>query len=123
MNRTAVILLVDDEPTSRHLMASLLSDMGYAVKSAASGDEAMRILQSEEACDLLFADVVMPGMSGLELAQRSREARPHMPAILVTGNPEGWRSTMEVGALALSKPVTRERLEHVLADALNAPTP
>jgi len=121
MGSTAVILLVDDEPTSRQLMAALLSEMGYAVTSAASGDEAMRFLQSEEACHLLLSDVVMPGMSGVELARRSREARPGLRAVLVTGKAEGWRTALEEGALAMSKPVDRERLANVLADALGTP--
>ena len=121
MSSTAVILLVDDEPTSRHLMAALLADMGYVVTSAASGDEAMRFLSSKQACDVLFSDVVMPGMSGPELARRSREARPGLPTILVTGKAEGWRITLEEGALAMSKPVNRERLANVLAEALSAP--
>jgi CheY-like chemotaxis protein len=121
MSSTAVILLVDDEPTSRYLMAALLVDMGYAVTSAASGDEAMHVLQSKEACDLLLSDVVMPGMSGVELARQSREARPGLPAVLVTGKAEGWRTALEEGALAMSKPVNRERLANVLSDALRTP--
>ena len=121
MSSTAVILLVDDEPTSRHLMATLLTDMGYAVASAASGDEAIEFLRSKEACHVLMSDVVMPGMSGVELARRSREARPDLPTVLVTGKAEGWRTALEEGALAMSKPVNRERLANVLADVLRAP--
>jgi CheY-like chemotaxis protein len=113
------ILLVEDDPTSRHFMASLLADMGYNVTSAASGDEALQFLYSEETCDLLFADIILPGMSGIELARRTRAARPGLPTILVTGRPEGWKAAMDEGALALSKPVTRERLADVLADALH----
>jgi len=121
MSSAAVILLVDDEPTSRHLMAALLSDMGYAVTSAASGDEAMRFLSSQQACDVLFSDVVMPGMSGVELARRSQEARPGLPTILMTGKAEGWRTTLAEGAIAMSKPVNRERLANVLLDVLGTP--
>ena len=87
MARLANVLLVEDDPTSRRLMAMLLSDMGYAVTSAASGDEAMRYIYSEESCDLVLTDVVMPGMSGLEFANRTRDARPGLPLLLVTGNP------------------------------------
>ena len=115
------ILLVEDDPTSRHLMADLLSDMGYNVTSAASGDEALQFLYSEETCDLLFADIVLPGMSGIELARRTRAARPGLPTVLVTGRPEGWKAALDEGALALSKPVSRERLADVLADALQRP--
>jgi two-component system, NtrC family, sensor kinase len=81
----------------------------------------MRFLSSKQACDVLFSDVVMPGMSGVELARRSREARPGLPTILMTGKAEGWRTALEDGALAMSKPVNRERLANVLADVLRAP--
>jgi CheY-like chemotaxis protein len=117
----ADILLVEDDPTSRYLMAALLSDMGYTVTSAASGDEALQFLYSEETCDLVFADVVLPGMSGIQLARRSGAARPGLATVLVTGKPEGWTAALDAGAMALAKPVSRERLAQVLADALARP--
>ena len=117
------ILLVEDDPTSRHFMAQLLEDMGYTVTSAASGDEALQFLYSEETCDLVFADIVLPGMSGIELARLSRAARPGLPTVLVTGRSDGWKAALDAGALALPKPVNRERLADVLADALQRPGP
>ena len=117
----ADILLVEDDPTSRYLMAALLSDMGYAVTSAASGDEALQFLYSEEACDVMFADIVLPGMSGIELARLTRDARPGVATVLVTGRTEGWKAALDAGAFALQKPVTRERLADVIADALQRP--
>lgn len=115
------ILLVEDDPTSRNLMAALLSDMGFNVTSAASGDEALQFLYSEESCDVVFTDIVLPGMSGIELARRTREARPGVATVLVTGRTEGWKAALDAGALALAKPVSRERLADVLADALERP--
>lgn len=112
------ILLVEDDPTSRYLLAAMLSEMGYGVTSAASGDEALQFIYSEESCDVLFADIVLPGMSGIELARRTHEARPGLPTVLVTGRTEGWQEAIDAGALALPKPVSRERLADVLADAL-----
>ena len=64
MTWLANVLLVEDDPTSRQFMATLLSDMGYAVTSAATGDEAMNYIYSEESCDIVLTDVVMPGMHG-----------------------------------------------------------
>jgi CheY-like chemotaxis protein len=112
------ILLVEDDPSSRYLMAAMLSDMGHAVTSAASGDEALQFLYSGESCDVVFTDIVLPGMSGIELARRTRDARPGVATVLVTGRPEGWKAALDAGALALAKPVSRERLADVLADAL-----
>ena len=119
----ADILLVEDDPTSRYLMAALLSEMGYAVTSAASGDEALQFLYSEEPCDVVFADIVLPGMSGIELARRTRDARPGVATILVTGRSEGWRAALDAGALALPKPVSRERLSDILAEVLERQRP
>jgi len=122
MARLANVLLVEDDPTSRRLMAMLLSDMGYAVTSAASGDEAMRYIYSEESCDIVLTDVVMPGMSGLEFANRTRDARPGLPLLLVTGNPDGMQAALDAGALPLPKPISRTRLAGILDDALGPST-
>ena len=118
MARLANVLLVEDDSASRQLMATLLSDMGYAVTSVASGDEAMRYIYSEESCDIVLTDVVMPGMSGLEFAERTREARPGVPLVLVTGNPDGMQAALDAGVLPLPKPISRERLTGILEQAL-----
>lgn len=99
-------------------MASLLHDMGYGVTSAASGDEGLQYLYSEEACDLVLADVVMPGMSGIEFARRTEEVRPGLPLVFVTGVPAAIDLALKAGAIALPKPVTRGGLARVLQDAL-----
>jgi CheY-like chemotaxis protein len=113
------LLLVDDDPTSRCLMAGLLVDMGYHVTSAAGGDEALNFLYSESACDLVLADVCMPGMSGIELARRTRDARPGMPVLFVTGRAEGIAQSLDAGVFAIRKPVSRDVLTRVIDDALS----
>ena len=70
------ILLVEDDPVSRRLMATMLTDFGYVVTSAASGDEALQYLYTEETCDLVLSDIEMPGMSFVELARRAGDAQP-----------------------------------------------
>jgi len=119
MASTHSILVVEDDPTSRHLLACLLAEMGYDVTSTAGGEEALRYLYSEQACDAIVADMIMPGMSGVELAARARDARPGLPVVLVTGKPEALDISIRVGALALCKPVSRESLDGVLHDALH----
>jgi len=114
------ILLVEDDATSRRLMTTLLMDMGYRVTSAAGADEALRFLYSEDACDLVLSDIVMPGMSGLELATRTREARPGMPLVFVTGQVAGFDSSIDAGVFALAKPIARDSLARVIDDALGA---
>jgi len=119
MASTHSILVVEDDPTSRHLLACLLVEMGYDVTSAANGEEALRYLYSEQSYDALVSDMIMPGISGVELAARVCEARPGLPVVFVTGKPDAIDTSIRVGSLALCKPVTRECLGAILKDALH----
>jgi CheY-like chemotaxis protein len=119
MRCPAHVLVVEDDADSRISLSHLLMGMGYTVSSAASGDEALRYIYSEEACDAVIADVVMPAMSGIEFAQRARVARPGLPVLLLTGKPDGLESAIAAGAVALLKPITSERLSQVLGDAFS----
>jgi DNA-binding NtrC family response regulator len=114
----ANVLVVEDDPRARELMSALLIEMGYDVTSTESADEALRYLYSEEACDVILSDVVMPGMWGIELARRSQDARPGLPVVLISGKPEGIASAMRSHTLALAKPFTRGKLGQVLDTAL-----
>lgn len=118
MQSDVKVLVVEDDPDARQLMASLLSQMGYGVTSAASGDEALGYIYSEELCDVVVADVVMPGMSGIELVRRSREARPGLPFVLVTGQTQGLETAVAAGAIPLPKPIAREPLSKILDELL-----
>lgn len=117
MRSPAHVLVVEDEDDSREALSRLLIDMGYSVSSAASGTEALRYVRSEEPCDAVITDVVMPGMSGVEFARRARSSRPGLPVVLLTGKPDGIESAVAAGAVPLLKPVTSERLSQVLGDA------
>ena len=75
------VLLVEDNDHVREFARHLLDELGYRVVSAASGEEALELLETE-AVDILFTDVVMPGLSGVELARLARQprSRPAGPA-------------------------------------------
>ena len=80
------ILLVDDEKTLVELGQELLSDLGFAVTCAYSGEEALRLFEDErQHFDLLITDESMPGISGIELAQRLYECQPELPVVLCSG--------------------------------------
>jgi PAS domain S-box-containing protein len=78
------VLLVEDNAQVREFAEDLLRDLGCDVIAAANGDEALERLE-RDAVDLLFSDVVMPGMSGVELARLARQLRPTLPVLLATG--------------------------------------
>jgi two-component system cell cycle sensor histidine kinase/response regulator CckA len=82
----ATILLVEDNPDVRELMRGSLTDLGYIVLDAPGSQEALRLAEIHpEPIDLLVTDVVMPGLSGLELAKRLAQTRPQMRVLYVSG--------------------------------------
>jgi PAS domain S-box-containing protein len=81
------VLIVEDEPDLLDVAASLFTSMGYDVVTAASGQEAIDVLE-RRSVDILFTDVVMPnGMSGIELASYARQHYPHTKIMLASGYP------------------------------------
>ncbi|KPY21227.1 PAS protein [Pseudomonas coronafaciens pv. porri] len=102
------ILVVDDEPAVRLLIVELLEDLGYAVLQAERGADALSILQSKTAIDLLVTDVGLPGgMNGRQVADAAREVRPDLKILFVTGYAENAalaHDTLEPGMHVLPKP-------------------
>src|SRR5262252_3210487 len=113
------VLVVEDDADSRMLLTAALTKMGYSVTSAGGGDEGLRFLYSETACDAVVADVMMPGMSGVEFARLTREIRPGVPVALITGRPDGIDYAIDAGTIPLLKPFSPEQLETLWADAVN----
>jgi two-component system cell cycle sensor histidine kinase/response regulator CckA len=79
------ILLVDDEDTVRRVTGRLLEKLGYEVTTAADGAEALDLLESAGPFDLVLTDVVMPGMTGIEMADQIREIRPAQRILFTSG--------------------------------------
>lgn len=82
------VLLVEDEPFVLNIGVRMLRSLGYTVLSASNGVEALEVLETESAIDLLFTDVVMPQMDGTELAQKVRETRPEIKILFASGYSE-----------------------------------
>ena len=87
LKKNLTVLLVEDNDQVRHFARHLLEDLHCKVIAAASGEEALKLLEREKV-DLLFSDIVMPGMSGIELARTVRDKVPHLPVLLATGYSE-----------------------------------
>ena len=108
------VLVVDDEPTIRMLVAEVLQDFGYAAIEAGDGPTGLKVLQSDARVDLLVTDVGLPGgMNGRQLADAARVARPGLKVLFITGYAEnallGTRQ-LEPGMAVLTKPFAVDAL-------------
>jgi len=117
VNRSAVILFVDDDPLIALSTTEMLEDLGHRVIGASSGLHALDIIRSEQPIDLMVTDHVMPGMTGVELAVASREVRPQLPILLATGYaelPEGTQLDLPRLAKPYHQDQLRDRLDQLL---------
>jgi YesN/AraC family two-component response regulator len=84
------ILLVDDEEGIRKVLAISLSDKGYQVFTAKSGEEALHIFKEQDP-PIVLTDIKMPGMDGIELLQKMKQENPDTEVIMITGHGDGNR--------------------------------
>jgi CheY-like chemotaxis protein len=82
------VLLVEDEPSVRMLIAEVLNELGYASIEAPDAESALPLLASNTRLDLMITDVGLPGLSGRQLADIAREHRPDLKVLFVTGYAE-----------------------------------
>lgn len=119
-NRDHQILVVDDESGLRELHQENLEDAGFICFTAANGQAALDIL-AVEAIDLAVVDIIMPGMSGLELFEQMKEQYPWIAVLFVTAvdQMDVAVSRVKGGALDyLIKPVSRAKLIGAVGEAL-----
>jgi CheY-like chemotaxis protein len=83
------ILIVDDDEGVRALAAEVFGGMGHRVLQASSGPAALLLLEANPDVSVLFTDVIMPGMSGQELADRARTRRPDLLVVMTSGFVKG----------------------------------
>jgi CheY-like chemotaxis protein len=119
------ILLVEDEELVRELMVEVLEGRGYELLAAANGAEALAICEQHEGrIDLMVTDVVMPGMSGVELAAQARQVKPDMEVLYLSGYTNS--ALVAHGALGaeghfLEKPFEPDDLARKMREILDAP--
>ena len=110
----ATVLLVEDEPVLRALVVTMLEEQGYLVLHTGDGLDAITLAERHSGpLDLLIADVVMPGLSGPELAGRLRELRPELEVLFMSGYSDSrlLRRGVDEGSVnLLSKPFTPNQL-------------
>jgi len=120
MSALRKVLVVDDDPVVGKSFNRVLSGKGYVVVTAEDGYYALEKLQAER-YDMVFTDLRMPGLDGLEVAERVRARQPWMPVVIVTGY--GTRASEERARAAgvsafLQKPLSPEQIEETAAHAL-----
>lgn len=115
------VLVVDDDPVIGRSFDRVLTGKGYAVITAATGEEALKKLATED-YDLVYTDIKMPGMSGLEVAERVKANKPWMPVVIITGfgNAESEARARAAGATLLHKPLSPAMIEGSARDATEA---
>jgi CheY-like chemotaxis protein len=112
---SAHILVLDDDPDARWITAEALREQGYTVTEADSGRAALAVLERGEPCDLMLADLVMPGLSGADTARLARRTRPDLKVLFCSGYADLSRFEGDVANEALLKKPFRP---DILADAV-----
>jgi CheY-like chemotaxis protein len=110
------VLVVDDEPLIRAVFRRVLTRAGVEVQEAASVAEACELLAGGARIDVLVTDMLMPGLSGLELIEWVKPRWPRLPVIMITAVPE--QIPAGAAALVLSKPVTGAQLTDAVTEVL-----
>ena len=128
---SALILVVDDEPDVADLFRQQfrreIRSTRFVMEFAQSAPEALKVVETVEDASLILilSDINMPGMSGIELLPRAREARPDVPVIMITayGDSETRRIAIEAGAAGLfTKPIDFPELRGEIGRRLEAAT-
>jgi len=98
MSESGRILVVDDESGIRSSLKGILEDEGFGVVEAESGERGLELLDAGEAVDLVFLDIWLPGVDGLEVLARLREDRPELPVVMISGH-----GTIETAVTAIKR--------------------
>jgi PAS domain S-box-containing protein len=123
---TETILLVEDEIGVRQLVREMLHRLGYKIHEASSGADAVRIFaQHQNTIDLLLTDVIMPQMSGRDLAERLKALQSSLKVLYISGYTDDMlahHGVLESNVYLLQKPFAPDELAKKLREVLDAPT-
>ena len=118
------ILVVEDDALVRKYVTGQLQSLGYRTLEAANGAEALAIVDSDVAVELLFTDVIMPGsMNGRALAEEAIKRRPALKVLFTSGYTENAilsNGCLPAGVLLLAKPYRKAALAHMVRQAVNS---
>ena len=112
------VLIVDDDGAVRDSVAELLAGFGMLATCVDGGPTALMLCDGECPFDVILADVVMPGMDGVQLAKTLWDKYPGVPVVLMTGRDSVINGVIEAGAVPLYKPFSALQLKAVIDDVL-----
>jgi PAS domain S-box-containing protein len=119
MGRGYRVLVVEDNDEVGQFSTELLEDLGYSVKRVADANAALAMLSEDEfSADLVFSDVIMPGMNGVELASVIRDRYPGLPVVLTSGYSNVLAENAHRGFELIQKPYSVESLSRILRKAI-----
>ena len=121
MNAKLQVLVIDDDAVVGRSFDRVLSDKGYEVSTALSGEEALETMENSK-FDVVFTDIKMPGMDGLEVTERIKARCPWTPVVVITGygTEDNEVKASVLGASGfVRKPLTPEMIENITLKAVN----
>jgi DNA-binding NtrC family response regulator len=124
MNAKLQVLVIDDDAVVGRSFDRVLSDKGYEVSTALSGEQAMETLENHN-FDVVFTDIKMPGMDGLEVTERIKAKCPWTPVVVITGygtQANEVRASVLGASGFVRKPLTPEMIESITLKAVNDAT-
>ncbi|WP_374586438.1 response regulator [Pseudoduganella sp.] len=107
------ILVVEDNQDAQYLVCEMLHAFGHEVSAAANGEAALELLAGAS-FDVLFSDVSLPGMSGVDLARQALQRQPQLRIVFASGYSEALTSHLDFPAVSMQKPYDIEQLQQVL---------
>ncbi|MDB5635362.1 MAG: sensor hybrid histidine kinase [Bradyrhizobium sp.] len=114
------ILIVEDNEDVGRFSTELLQDLGYATRRADNAKQTLALIAADRsAFDLVFSDVIMPGMNGVELAMIIREQYPSIPVVLTSGYSSVLAENAHQGFELIQKPYSVEALSRTLRKAIS----
>ena len=120
--RPETILVVDDNELVLHLVAAILRSANFRVLSANNGPEAIELARkAEQRIDLLLSDVNMPLLSGPDLGEALKKARPDLRVMLMSGGADGNLLVLNYGWAFIQKPFVPKKLVEMITSVLHSP--
>lgn len=115
------VLIVDDEEDSLKVVESTIRSMGFDVIAVSSGREALEVMKGNKDIQIVFADLVMSGMNGIELVKEARRVGSELPFVIMTayGEMESYIEAMNLGVVDyINKPINSDQIINLISKAL-----